>query len=52
MPICIKDDEGFTIDADAAMPSGFTILHLSDFHLRKDRKGEKLFSFIRSLSSL
>lgn len=28
----------------------FTILHLSDFHLRKDRKGEKLFEFVRSLS--
>ena len=29
-----------------------TILHLSDFHLRKDRKGEKLFKFIQTLSSL
>ncbi len=29
----------------------FTILHLSDFHLRKDRKGKKLFEFVRSLSS-
>lgn len=27
-----------------------TILHLSDFHLRKDRKGKKLFEFVRSLS--
>ncbi|MBC7333576.1 MAG: metallophosphoesterase [Actinobacteria bacterium] len=26
------------------------ILHLSDFHLRKDRKGKKLFSFLKSLS--
>jgi predicted MPP superfamily phosphohydrolase len=37
--------------ADRAEVSDFTILHLSDFHLRKDRKGEKLFNFVRSLSS-
>jgi len=28
------------------------ILHLTDFHLRKDRNGRKLFSFIKSLWSL
>ncbi len=28
------------------------ILHLTDFHLRKDRNGRKLFSFIKSLSNL
>lgn len=28
------------------------ILHLTDFHLRKDRNGRKLFSFIKSLSGL
>ncbi len=27
-----------------------TILHLSDFHLRKNRKGKKLFEFVQSLS--
>jgi predicted MPP superfamily phosphohydrolase len=37
-------------DNPSAAPD-FTILHLSDFHLRKDRKGEKLFEFVRSLSS-
>ncbi len=37
--------------ADNAAAPDFTILHLSDFHLRKDRKGEKLFEFVRSLSS-
>lgn len=41
---------GFTINSSDSNP-GFTILHLSDFHLRKDRKGEKLFNFVRSLSS-
>jgi len=30
----------------------FSVLHLSDFHLRKDAKGEKLFKFIRSLKSI
>jgi predicted MPP superfamily phosphohydrolase len=29
-----------------------TILHLSDFHLRKDRKGDKLFHFIHGLKVL
>jgi predicted MPP superfamily phosphohydrolase len=38
------------ITGKTAVPD-FTILHLSDFHLRKDRKGEKLFEFVRSLSS-
>ncbi|MBN1299074.1 MAG: metallophosphoesterase [Actinobacteria bacterium] len=28
------------------------VLHLSDFHLRKDRKGFKLFTFIKSLERL
>jgi len=27
-----------------------TILHLSDFHLRKNRKGKKLYQFVQSLS--
>lgn len=30
----------------------FSVLHLSDFHLRKDAKGEKLFKFIQSLKSI
>ncbi|MCL5072327.1 MAG: metallophosphoesterase [Actinobacteria bacterium] len=30
----------------------FSVLHLSDFHLRKDTKGEKLFRFIQSLKSI
>lgn len=30
----------------------FSILHLSDFHLRKDVKGKKLFKFIQSLKSI
>lgn len=30
----------------------FTILHLSDLHLRKDRKGYRLFEFIQSLTKL
>jgi len=30
----------------------FSILHLSDFHLRKDAKGKKLFKFIQSLKSI
>lgn len=38
-----------TGSADKATVFDFTILHLSDFHLRRDRKGEKLFEFIRSL---
>ncbi len=29
-----------------------TILHLSDFHLRKGRKGKKLFSFVNSLKNI
>ncbi len=29
-----------------------TILHLSDFHLRKDRKGDRLFHFIQGLKVL
>jgi predicted MPP superfamily phosphohydrolase len=29
-----------------------SVLHLSDFHLRKDRKGKKLFEFIWSLKNL
>lgn len=29
-----------------------TILHLSDFHLRKNLKGKRLFKFVRSLSGL
>ena len=29
-----------------------TILHLSDFHLRKNSKGKKLFNFVRSLDKL
>ncbi len=29
-----------------------TILHLSDFHLRKDKKGDKLFHFINGLKVL
>jgi uncharacterized protein len=29
-----------------------TILHLSDFHLRKNTKGRKLFKFIQTLNSL
>jgi predicted MPP superfamily phosphohydrolase len=29
-----------------------TILHLSDFHLRKNSKGKRLFKFVRSLSGL
>jgi len=27
-----------------------TILHLSDFHLRKNRKGKKLFKFVQGLA--
>jgi predicted MPP superfamily phosphohydrolase len=46
----IKVDADLANVANTALPSGFTILHLSDFHLRRDRNGEKLFSFIRSLS--
>jgi predicted MPP superfamily phosphohydrolase len=42
---------GFKDSAGNAAAPDFTILHLSDFHLRKDRKGEKLFEFVRSLSS-
>jgi predicted MPP superfamily phosphohydrolase len=42
----------FTGIVDNAAVPDLTILHLSDFHLRKDRKGEKLFEFVRSLSSL
>jgi len=30
----------------------FSVLHLSDFHLRKDAKGQKLFKFIQSLKSI
>ena len=30
----------------------FSVLHLSDFHLRKDAKGKKLFKFIQSLKSI
>jgi predicted MPP superfamily phosphohydrolase len=40
-----------TGSADKAATPDFTILHLSDFHLRKDRKGEKLFEFVHSLSN-
>ncbi len=32
--------------------SSLSILHLSDFHLRKDKKGNALFNFIKSLSLL
>jgi predicted MPP superfamily phosphohydrolase len=46
----IKDNTCSTNGHGLTTPSGFTILHLSDFHLRRDRNGEKLFSFIRSLS--
>ena len=30
----------------------FTILHLSDFHLRRDSKGRELFKFVQSLQKL
>jgi predicted MPP superfamily phosphohydrolase len=48
-PLLATGKSSGTVD-NAAAPD-FTILHLSDFHLRKDRKGEKLFEFVHSLSS-
>ncbi len=37
---------------DIKSPPEFSVLHLSDFHLRKDAKGKKLFKFIRGLKSI
>jgi uncharacterized protein len=48
IPLATGNSSGIV---DNSADLDFTILHLSDFHLRKDRKGEKLFEFVRSLSS-
>ncbi len=39
------------LDKPAGKPI-LTILHLSDFHLRRNFKGKRLFKFVRNLSSL
>lgn len=47
----IKSDPGHSKYSNKKEPV-FTILHLSDFHLRKDRKGKRLFDFVQSLKVL
>jgi predicted MPP superfamily phosphohydrolase len=50
--IFIEDKLTDKVGADKSDRPILTILHLSDFHLRKNSKGKKLFKFVRSLSGL
>ncbi len=46
--------DGITVETDRNRSSKpiLTVLHLSDFHLRKNSKGKKLFKFVRNLRRL
>lgn len=50
--IFIEDKLTDRVGTDKQARPILTILHLSDFHLRKNSKGKKLFKFVRSLSGL
>ncbi|MCL4377029.1 MAG: metallophosphoesterase [Actinobacteria bacterium] len=52
--ICIRSDEKInnTSEENGSRKLALTILHLSDFHLRKNIKGRKLFKFIQTLNNL
>lgn len=50
--IFIKDNLKFKAGKNKSDKPILTFLHLSDFHLRKNSKGKKLFKFVRSLSKL
>jgi len=45
-------DHNIKINAGKLDKQVLSILHISDFHLRKNFKGRKLFSFVQSLSTL
>jgi uncharacterized protein len=45
-------DHNIKIDAETLDKPVLTILHISDFHLRKNFKGKKLFNFIQGLGKL
>jgi len=47
-----KEKDSDSYDVKDNYDPALTILHLSDFHLRKDRKGEKLFKFVKNLGNL
>ena len=50
--IFIRDTLAVKTDKNKSNKPILTILHLSDFHLRGNSKGKKLFKFVRSLSKL
>ncbi|MBE3114207.1 MAG: metallophosphoesterase [Actinobacteria bacterium] len=50
--IFIKDNLKFKAGKNESDKPILTFLHLSDFHLRKNSKGKKLFKFVRNLSKL
>jgi predicted MPP superfamily phosphohydrolase len=50
--IFIKDNLKFKAGKNKSDKPILTFLHLSDFHLRKNSKGKKLFKFVRSLNKL
>jgi predicted MPP superfamily phosphohydrolase len=50
--IFIKDNLKFKAGKNKSDKPIMTFLHLSDFHLRKNSKGKKLFKFVRSLNKL
>jgi len=52
--IFIKNDSSnkFKLEKGSQNSPLLTILHLSDFHLRKDKKGKKLFKFMGDLGRL
>ena len=50
--IFIKDNLKFKAGKNKSDKPILTFLHLSDFHLRKNSKGKKLFKFVRNLSKL
>lgn len=52
LDISIKDEELKNKLRAGPGDKVVTILHLSDFHLRKDRKGRKLFDFVQGLTYL
>ncbi|PIU29139.1 MAG: hypothetical protein COT09_02395 [Candidatus Hydromicrobium americanum] len=50
--IFIKNNLKFKAGKNKSDKPILTFLHLSDFHLRKNSKGKKLFKFVRNLSKL
>jgi len=50
--IFVKDGQKVETTGDRSSRPILTILHLSDFHLRENPKGKKLFKFVRNLRRL